>query len=193
MDSQYYQTQPVQSQQQYYQDYPVSTDEIYAGEMQKQIVRNIVDQINPDKMRFEIEQIMRGKKFNHTNQIWEQRKTTTNEQELLVDDFMGYLSSIVNQNTPISNFSDNEINKIMQQSINWISDALEDEKYNITSYTERSRIGHILLNCMFGVLKRGLFGQESKRMWKSIGISETGGMGQPEQKKSMWDALKFWK
>ena len=99
----------------------------------------------------------------------------------------------MNQSTSLSNLSDNEINKIMNQAIEWIVDALEDEKYGVKEYTERTRIGHIILNPMFIVMKRALFGQESKRMWKSINLSESGGNAEPQKKASMWDAFKFWK
>lgn len=185
MDSQYY--------EQSYVDTPVTTDEIYGRELQNALVRNIVAQINPDQQRFEIEMMLRGFKKNWQTDEWEKRQGVPEVKELLIDDFMAYLSSIMNQSTSLSNLTDGEINNIMRQAIEWIADSLEDEKYGINSYNERSRIGHIILNPMFIVMKRALFGQESKRMWKSINLNETGNP-QSEQKKGGWmDALKFWK
>lgn len=193
MDEQFYPQQQQYNYQDQYVNQPVTTDEIYAKDMQQEIARNIVAQINPDQQLFEIEMKLRGFKKNYMTSQWDKRTNVIELNEDLIDDFMAYLSSIMNQSTSMSNLSDNEINKIMNQAIEWVSDALEIEKYGVLEYNDRTRIGHIILNPMFIVMKRALFGQESRRMWKSINLNESGSPEAQQKKPSMLDAFKFWK
>jgi len=113
---------------------------------------------------------------------------------LLVSRFISYLSSLLNQNTSISNLSENQINKLMALVIEYIVDDLDTnaETYGmISDFTERTRIGQIILNSVFMVLNRALNGQEAKRMWGTLNVTES---MLPDQKRGGFlEALKFWK
>lgn len=188
MEQQYY---PEQA----YQSVPVSQDELYANAIQEERVKNIIAQLDPDNQLKEIEMRIRGYKKNYFTQEWEKIDPDTPEPpKLLVMRFISYLSSIMNQNTTQGNLSEQQVNKLMWQTIEYISDELDANAqiYNLeNNYTERTRIGHIILNSVFFVLSRALNGQEARRMWKSLSLNESFNTSPPKSK--FGEALKFWK
>lgn len=190
------QGQPMQEQP-IYQSVPVSQDEIYAGEIQKEIVKNIVAQISPDNQLYEIEMRIRGYRKDIETGMWVKRDNSVEPHPILIDRLMCYLGSIMNQNTSLSNLSERQINKIMAQTIAWLVDDLDSNsaEYGLSGeYTERTRIGHLILNPLFMVLNRALNGMESRRVWKSISLAESSNFGMPQQKKGIVpDWMKFWK
>jgi hypothetical protein len=187
---QYPQTDPTQQ----YQTVPVSSDELYANAIQEEKVKNIVAQLDPENQLKDIEMRIRGYKKNPLTHEWEKIDPDSPEPpRLLISRFISYLSSIMNQNTTQGNLSDMQINGLMRLAINYVADELDSNAglYNLeNNYTERTRIGHIMLNSMFFTLNRALNGQEAKRMWKAMSLSEN--LNQPEKNK-MAEALRFWK
>ena len=82
----------------------------------------------------------------------------------------------------------------MKLVIEYIVDDLDTHAiiYDLeTNYTERTRIGHIVLNSVFMVLNRALNGAEARRMWGTLNVTESNMGG--SQKPGMLDAIKFWK
>lgn len=80
----------------------------------------------------------------------------------------------------------------MNLIIEWLVDDMEShaEEYGLAgNYTELTRIGHLILNNTFLVMKRSENGMESRRVWNAINMSETMGMPQ-QQKRGVMDALK---
>lgn len=177
------------------QEVPVSQDEVYATALQEQRVTNIISQISPEHQLIEIEMRIKGYRKDHRKNRWVKIDENAPEpHHLLVSRFMAYLSSILNQNTTLSNLSDLQINRIMKLVIEYIVDDIDTNAttYGIASdYTERTRIGHIILNSVFFVLSRALNGQEARRMWKTLSLTES--LDQPQQKKGLLDSLKVWK
>lgn len=201
-DSNYYQQPPVaqplpqpqaQAQAQYAQ-IPLSQDEMYANLIQEERVRNIISQISPDNQLYEIEMRIKGYRKDILTGQWVKIDPDTPEPSpLLIGRFISYLSSLLNQNTSISNLSENQINKLMALVIEYIVDDLDANagEYGLyTEYTERTRIGHIILNSVFMVLNRALNGQEARRMWGTLNVTES---YMPEKRGGFMDALKFWK
>lgn len=186
----------AQDQQLQQYSLPVTSDELYANAIQTENIRNIVSQINPDQQLKEIEMRIRGYKKDVFTGDWVLIDPDTPEPpRLLVSRFVSYLSSIMNQNTTQSNLSDRQINALMGQAISYIVDELDGNAklYDLeNNYTERTRIGHIILNSMFMVLNRALNGQEAKRMWKSMSLSENSS-NQEKQSNKLMEALKVWK
>ena len=178
-----------------YSSIPVSSDELYANAIQEEKIKNVIAQLDPENQLKDIEMRIRGYKKNPFTQEWEKIDPDSPEPpRLLVMRFISYLSSLMNQNTTQSNLSDMQINALMRQSINYVSDELDSNAglYNLeNNYTERTRIGHILLNSMFMCLNRALNGQEAKRMWKAMSLSESFNTSPPKSKFS--ESLKFWK
>lgn len=182
--------------QQQYQTVPVSQDELYANVMQEEKIRNIISQLDPENQLKEIEMRIRGYKKNALTNEWERIDPDSPEPpKLLIMRFISYLSSIMNQNTTQSNLSDGQVNSLMALIINYVSDELDSNAglYNLeNNYTERTRIGHIILNTSFFVLNRALNGQEAKRMWKSMSLNESLNASNPNKSK-LASALQFWK
>lgn len=193
----------LQQQQQYYpqqvsyQQTPVTQDEVYANIIQEERVRNIIQQISPQSYLNDIRMLIKGYYYNETNKRWERVDDSIPEPSpLLVSRFISYLGSIVSNNTTLGNLSDNQINKIMKLIIEWVVDDLNSnaEEYGLgSSYTERTRIGHIICNSTFMTMNRALNGQEARRMWGSLSLLENMGMGGNQPKKGAMDFLKFWK
>jgi len=176
--------------------YPVTSDEIYANYLQDERVRNVISQTSPDLQLIEIQWRIKGYIKEPLTGIWEKiDKNIPDPNPILITKFISYLSSILNDNTRFSNYSQPEINNIMKLIIEWVTDDLDanSKLYKIDGdYTEMTRIGHILLHTCFSVFKRSLNGQESKRVFDSVRLSEVSNQGVAQQK-SWLDNLKFWK
>ena len=178
-----------------YQQVPVSSDELYANAIQEDKIKNILSQLDPENQLQEIEMRIRGYKKNTYSQEWEKIDENIPEPpKLLIARFISYLGAIMNQNTVQGNLSEIQVNKIMKLAIEYVTDELDSnaDLYNLQdNYTERTRIGHIILNSIFCVLTRALNGQEAKRMWKAMSLTES---NSPEQQRNkLSEALKFWR
>lgn len=185
----------TQDQNVMYTSVPVSSDELYAAAIQEDRIKNVIAQLDPENQLKEIEMRIRGYKRNPITKSWEKIDPDTPEPpKLLISRFISYLSAFMNQSTTQGNLSEMQINAIMRQTINYVSDELDNNAglYDLEeNYTERTRIGHILLNSVFFVLTRALNGQEAKRMWKAMSLNEN--MNSQEGKNKLTEALKFWK
>ena len=177
------------------QEMPVTQDEMYATLIQEDRIKNIIAQISPDNQLYEIEMRIKGLRKNVLTNQWEKININAKETNpLLVGRFMSFLSAFMSQNTSLSNLSELGINRIMNVVIEYIVDALDtnSEEYEIgTNYTERTRIGSIIIASTFMILNRALNGSEARRMWSSVNVNEA--LGSMGQKKNWTDALKFWK
>jgi hypothetical protein len=189
MEEQYY-NQP----QQQYSSIPVSSDELYTNAIQEEKIRNVISQLDPENQLKEIEMRIRGYKRNVFTRDWEKIDPDSPEPpKLLISRFISYLSSIMNQNTTQGNLSERQINKLMELAIYYVADELDGNAklYDLeNNYTERTRIGHIMLNSMFFTLNRALNGKESSRMWKAMSLQEN--MNQ-QPKNKLVEAMRFWK
>lgn len=185
---------PEYGQQQQY-SLPVSQDELYATAIQEEKIKNIISQLDPENQLKDIEMRIRGYKRNVMTKDWEKIDPNSPEPpRLLISRFISYLSSIMNQNTTQGNLSETQVNNLMRLAIEYVADELDSNAglYDLeNNYTERTRIGHIILNSMFFTLNRALNGQESKRMWKSLSLNESNSGVQKENK--VMEALQFWK
>lgn len=174
---------PQQSQQ----ILPVSSDEVYAAEMQREVIRNIISQISPDNQLYEIEMRIRGyRKEVSTGQWIKINRDGKEPHPLLVERYISFLSSILNQGTSLSYLNEKQVNMIMDRCIEFIVDDLDTnaEIYDIEyDFTERTRIGTILLNPLFMVLCRALNGRESNRVFKAISLAEYSAESQTQTKK----------
>lgn len=177
-----------------YVNEPVKSDEIYANVMQEERVKNIIGQTSPDNQLVEIEWRIKGYRKDAATQQWVPIGNKGAEpNSLLVARYISFLSSLLSDNTRFTNLSGMEINRIMKIAIEYLSDDLDAhaEDYGLEkNYTERTRIGLIILNNTFFVLKRAENGMESRRIWGALNLSE---QNIPQQKKGFMEALKFWK
>ena len=181
-----------QSQQQQINQDPNS---MLADNMREDKVSNILSQISPDGLLNEIEHRIRGEKKNEFTLTWEPINSKAKPvSEELVGRFMSFLGSILNQNTTMSNFSPQEINNIMDLVISYVANDLDvnSERYDIEGdYTEMDRIGHMIENNVFTVLKRAQNGMEARRVFSAWNVNEN--LNQGNQKKGIASALSFWK
>jgi hypothetical protein len=178
------------------QQQPVQDTEIYANMMQEERIRNVLSQLSPDEILTEVHWRIRGYIKDPITKQWKKLGDSSLNIEpspLLISRFISFLSSILNQNTTMSNLSADEINSIMRLVINWTSDDLDShqDEYGISgNYTEMTRIGYMLCNHVFITLKRAMNGNESKRIFNALSLMENLNQNQPNQKKGFWSAFK---
>lgn len=183
----------TQEQQEQYFNEPVKSDEIYANIMQEDRIRNMVSQTSPDNQLIELEWRIRGYKKDSFTGQWTKSPNTIEPSDLLVSRYIAFLSSILNDNTRFTNLSPDEINALMQLCIEYMTDDLDDnsEEYGLEQdFTERTRVGLMILNQTFFILKRSQGGMEGRRIWAQISMQEN---NVPQTSKSFLDKLKFWK
>lgn len=166
---------------------------MYNQQLTEEKTTNILQQINPDNLLADIEHRIRGEKKDFTGAWVEISKTTPKVSEELISDFISFLGCILNQNTSMSNFSPMEINNFMELIRNWVMQHLivNAERYGIEGqYSEYDRVGHIICATCFTVLKRAQNGQESRRIFKIMKLTET---NNPNRSKGgFMDNFKFW-
>ncbi|KKN48516.1 hypothetical protein LCGC14_0652090 [marine sediment metagenome] len=186
MDDQQFNTQQLDKQLDH------SSDALYAGMMREDKVSNILSQINPDNLLTDIEHRIRGEKKDSTG-VWVKIHPDAEPvSEEMVSNFISFLGAILNQNTSMSNFKEQEINNMMEMITSWvISDlSVNARKYGIEGqYTEYDRVGHIICATCFAVFKRALNGRESARIFKMLRVTES---NSPQKQNKLWDNLKFW-
>jgi len=190
----------MEEPQSYFNDPPTtqpgtSSDDLYAAKMQEERTRNLLQQIAPENQLLELQWRIKGYiKDPSTNEWMKVIKDAPEPSPILIARYISYLSSVLNQNTTFSNLSSGEINALMRLMIEWLTDDLDNnaENYGLKyDYSERTRIGHIMLNNTFMVLKRAQNGMESRRIFSALNVTES--LTQQPQQKGMLDALKFWK
>lgn len=178
-----------------YESQPVRSDEVYANILQEERVKNILAQTSPDNQLVDIEWRIKGYRKNAETGGWEKiNKDVPEPDPLLVSRYISFLGSLLNDNTRFTNLASHEINRVMKLCIEYLTDDLDThaEDYKLgEDYTERTRIGYILLNSTFFVLKRAQNGMESQRIWKSLNMTESINPF-PQPKKGIFDKLKFW-
>ncbi len=174
-----------------------SSDEVYSDIMTEQRISNIIEQINPDNLLDDIKHRLMGEMKDPVTGQWTSivSKKAFTVSPILISKYIAFLGGILNQNTSLSNFSADEINRIMSFIIRWLADDLDvnADDYGLTdNYVERDRIGIIMLSTTLSVLKRAQNGMEARRIFSSLSMSEA--MNQnTTQKKSALDAFKIWK
>lgn len=171
---------------------PVSSDEVYANVIQEERVRNLLAQSSPDNQLLEIQYRIKGYIKDPVSGMWRKIDQNTPEPHpMLVARFISYLSALLNDNTRWSNLSGDEINAIMSMAIEWVADDLDshsDEYGLANNYSERTRIGHILLSSAFIGLKRALDGSEVRRIFGSLSMIENN--NQSQKAEGFMDKLK---
>ena len=175
---------------------PVSSDEIYASELQREVVKNIVAQLDPENQLLTIEMRLRGyRKDNSTGQWVKVNPKKPEPHPELIERYVGILAPIVSQGATMAFLSEKQVNMMMRNLIEWITDDLDNnaELYGVeTDFTERTRIGKIVCDAAFTALTRAINGRESQRIFKAISLSEynspdSGG----QKKKSFMDFFKM--
>jgi len=175
---------------------PVTSDEIYASEIQREVVKNIVAQLDPENQLHNIEMRLRG--FRKDTMTGQWVKINPNKPEPcpeLIERYIGILAPIVSQSATLSFLSEKQVNMMMRGLIEWITDDLDNnsELYGLdTDFTERTRIGKIMCDSAFTSLTRAINGRESQRIFKAISLSEynSGEIG-GQKKKSFLDYFKM--
>jgi hypothetical protein len=211
---------------------------VYADSMREDKIKNVIAQLNPELLLTEIEHRIRGEKKVYSSGVeigWERiSKDEPLVSEELVQNYVAFLNAYLTQNNSLSNFSPEEINRIMEVVVDYIRDDLSDnsERYGltrkqvikvkrtvkiinkinkgglivaqltpievdqelqigeeITDFNKMNKIGHIICQSTFAVLKQAQNGMLSSRIFKALRVSETLG---GDNKKSKLDFLKFW-
>lgn len=168
---------------------------LYADTMREEKIANVIAQLDPSNLLDEIENRLRGKKFNKLTMEWEDiAEGGNNISEELISNFVSFLGAVLNQNTTFSNYSSAEVNRRMEMVIEYIRDDLTDNdvKYGIAgNYTEMTRIGMIICETVSSVFRRALNGMESRRMFNALKVTES--LTQSPNKGGLKEALSFWR
>lgn len=174
----------------------IESDNLYAAQIQEERIKNLVEQISPDNQLMDLQWRIKGYIKDAKTRQWQKIDRESKEiSPVLVSKYISYLSSIMNQNTTLSNLSSNEINAIMYLVIEWLVDDMDSnaEIYGFkNNYSERTRIGHIILTQTFLALKRSQNGMESRRIFKALNVHESLNSN-TQQRGGMLEAFKFWK
>jgi hypothetical protein len=178
------------------QQMPITSDELYASQINEDKLKNILSQISPSNQVEDIEMRIRGFKKNVYTGDWQpiSEHSTDKIPEEMIGRYVSWLSSFMNINTTLGNLSSHQITKIMSNAVEWVVDDIDSHanEYGIGSdFSERTRIGDILLNSTFLVLNRSLNGIEARRFWSSLSMAESSSWNPQQQNKSDW--WKFWK
>lgn len=151
------------------------SDEVYSAVIQEKRMESILEQVNPERLIIEIEWRLKGYKKKANNQ-WEligsKEKQISDE---LISDFLSILAANLTNNTTLSNFQPDEINKLMANLIRTLIDIIREKSdiYELEdNYAERDRILNITLSTVFYALKRAQGGLESKRIFDAAQIRE---------------------
>jgi len=177
------------------QDKQIANDPqtMYNDYMKEEKATNILAQINPDNLLTDIEHRIRGEKKDTVTQQWVQiTKDGGHVSEELIANFISFLGSILNQNTSMSNFKEQEVNNLMEMITDWVKSDLvvNGKKYGIEGqYNEYDRVAHIICSTCFAVFKRALHGKEANRIFKMLRVSET---LTPQKQNKLLDNFKFW-
>ena len=166
---------------------------LYSDAMREEKAINILSQINPDNLLTDIEHRIRGEKKDYTGQWIKISEQSEPVSEELVSTFISFLGCILNQNTSMSNFKEQEINNLMELITDWVKRDLvvNATRYGIEgNYTEYDRIGHIICANCFTVFKRALNGGEARRIFKMMRMSEN--LSGNEKENSIKSNFKFW-
>jgi hypothetical protein len=166
---------------------------LYADSMREERVANVLAQLDPSNLVDEIEHELRGEKFNKSTQEWSPiSKDGSKVPDILIGRYVSFLGSILTLHTTISNYSLSEINNRMRLIISYLKRDMSNhaEDYGLeNNYTERDRIGMIILETTSSAFRRALDGSESRRMWGALKVDAS---LNPATKKGVVDALKFW-
>lgn len=160
------------------------SDEIYSAVIQEKRIENILEQVNPERLVVEIEFRLKGYKKNQFTKQWEligKREKEVSDE--LISDFLSILSANLTNNTTLSNFQPDEINKIMACLIRTLIDIIREKSdiYGLEdNFAERDRILSITLSTVFYALKRAQGGLESKRVFNATQIRDQFNL--PQQK-----------
>lgn len=181
--------------QDYVQQQVVTPNDLYAQQFNEDKIKNIIAQISPANQLEDIEMRIKGYKKNIFSGQWEEISSSSQSKipSEMVARYISWLSSFMNLNTTLGTLSPQQVTKLMKNAVEWVVDDLDAhaEEYGIgRDYTERTRIGDILLNSTFLVLNRSLNGIEARRFWGSLSLAENLSGGQQQNKSDWW---KFWK
>ena len=176
-------------------------------------ITNIVGQIDPNTIIDNLDHALKGEQWNKEEGKWipnASNKPLTNDA--CRGAIVSYLDGILNNNTTMGNVDVKKLSHIMEAIIQSIKRMFvvnleefgfvpQGERYEEGIYYNRgtpdsarmTMVANMIYGVCYMVLSRALHGTESKRVFKSLSMTDTmgygGGMGMPQQKKSFLGKL----
>ncbi|HEA46692.1 MAG TPA: hypothetical protein ENH99_02830 [Candidatus Pacearchaeota archaeon] len=191
--------QPTQPQQ----GFPINQDSSQQGApsqnmfsqlVQEERVKNFISQTSPTETLERINYVLKGFIYDLTQKEWVKVADGINEKIRL--DFLQFITTDLSEDVRMTNLNDKQINGIMETTIEWVVDYLDDvadEKDINLQESQMSKIAFIMIKAVFYTILRAHSGIESKRMFNSLSL--TGGLdsfpGQTPQQNKHW--YQFWK
>ncbi len=163
---------------------------VYNRLMQEERVSNFITQTSPTNSLNAINFMLKGYAYDAESKEWE--KVTDGIPEKIRLDFIQFITPHMSEDVRMTNLSSQQINGMMECVIEWVVDYLDivaDE--NNLQEEQMTKIALIVMSAIFYTLLRAQNGIERGKMFGSLSMGET--LNPPQQQKSGFSALKFWK
>ncbi|HEA46179.1 MAG TPA: hypothetical protein ENH99_00135 [Candidatus Pacearchaeota archaeon] len=162
--------------------------------VQEERVKNFISQTSPTETLERINYVLKGYIYDLTRKEWV--KISDGIPEKIRLDFLQFITTDLSEDVRMTNLNDKQINGIMETTIEWVIDYLDDvadDKDINLEESQMSKIALIMIKAVFYTVLRAHSGIESRRMYNSLNL--TGGLdsfpGQNPQQNKKW--YEFWK
>ena len=186
------QPNPQQDPQQGSQGSP--TPNMFNQLVQEERVKNFISQTSPTETLQRINYVLKGFIYDESTKGWVQVADGIPAKIRL--DFIQFITTDLSEDVRMTNLQEKQINGIMNATIEWVVDYLDDvadDKDVNLEENQMTKIALIMIKAVFYTILRAQSGIESKRMFNSLTLS--GGLDSvpghfPSQDKK-W--FQFWK
>lgn len=163
---------------------------VYNKLMQEERVSNFISQTSPTNSLNSISFMLKGYAYDSVNKEW--AKVSDGIPEKIRLDFLQFITPHLSEDVRMTNLSPQQINGIMESVIEWVVDYLDIVAEENNLYEEQmTKIALIMMSAIYYTLLRAQGGIERSKMFGSLSMGEN--LNPPQQQKSGFSALKFWK
>ena len=169
---------------------PIPIGNIQQSLMQEDRVKNFISQTSPSATLQSINYILQGYVYDQNKEEWIQVADGIPDKVRL--DFLQFVTPDLSEDVRMTNLNSDQINAIMESTIEWIVDYLDiiaDEEQ--LQEEQMSKIGWILIKSVFYTILRAQAGVERSQIFRSLKMGDTLSPQMPMQKQESW--WKFWK
>lgn len=150
---------------------PTSAFNLNALMQQENRVSSFISQTSPTNTLERINYILQGFVWSEEKKEW--IKVTDGIPEGIRLDFLQFLTPILSEDVRMTNLDPKQINGIMQMSIEWVTDYLDEEsETHDLKEVQMTKIGLILLHAEFITLLRSQSGVERGKVYGSLNIGD---------------------
>ena len=158
--------------------------------MQEERVSNFLSQTSPTSTLQHINYILKGFVYDDTAKQWV--KIAEGIPESIRLDFLQFITADLSEDVRMTNLDANQINGIMELSIEWAVDYLDivADSHNLKE-EQMTKIFLIMMKAIYYTLLRAQGGVEKSQIFKSLSLGEELSPKISPQIKTPW--YSFWK